>query len=65
MVALELAGRAERSSDEDARSAAQKIRVPGGCPPVRLSVEELAPLCSSDRWLGGRGSDGAASLRGA
>jgi hypothetical protein len=43
-VALELAGRAERSPDDDARSAAQKIRGAGASRPVRLSAGELAAL---------------------
>lgn len=42
MVALELAGRAERSPDEDARSAALKIRGAGASRPVKLSAAELA-----------------------
>ena len=41
-VALELAGRAERSTDEDARAAAQKIRGAGASRVVRLTADELA-----------------------
>ena len=51
MVALELAGRAQRSSDEDERSAAQKIRGAGDSRPVRPSPDELAAFARViDAW---------------
>jgi hypothetical protein len=51
MVALELAGRCERAAEEDARTAAQRIRAAGASRPVRLSAEEFAALaCVIDSW---------------
>jgi hypothetical protein len=51
MVALELAGRCERAADEDARTAAQRIRGTGASWPVKLSPEELAALAAViDAW---------------
>jgi hypothetical protein len=52
MVALELAVRCERSADEDARAAAQKIRGAGASRPIVLSSTEqaaLASLCAGER----------------
>jgi hypothetical protein len=50
-VALELAERAARASDEDARSAAAWIRGAGASRPIRLSPEELAALAGViDEW---------------
>src|SRR4029077_6381379 len=50
-VALELADRAARVADEEARSAAAKIRGAGASTPIRLSPEELAALAKViDAW---------------
>ena len=50
-VALELAERAARTSDEDARTAAARIRGTGASRPVELSREELAALALViDEW---------------
>jgi hypothetical protein len=51
MVALELADRAERATDEAARTAAARIRGAGASRPIRLSVDELAALARViDSW---------------
>ena len=50
-VALEVAERAARAPDDDARSAAARIRAAGASQPIRLSAEELAALaCVIDAW---------------
>ena len=43
-LALELAERAARAPDDEARSAAARIRAVGASRPVRLSAAELAAL---------------------
>jgi len=60
-VALELAERAAQAPEEDARTAARRIRAVGASRPIRLSLEELAALArvldswgfdaSTVRWL--------------
>ena len=50
-VALELAERAARTPDEDARTAAARIRGAGASRPVRLSPKEMAALALViDEW---------------
>ena len=50
-VALELAERAARTPDEDARTAAARIRGAGASSPVRFSPEEMAALGQViDEW---------------
>ena len=44
LVALELAERAARAHDDEARSAAAKIRGAGATRPIRLSPEESVAL---------------------
>lgn len=62
-VALEFAERAEQAADDDARSAATRIRGAGASRPVRLSADELTALARVDRRLGGRRQDGAPAAR--
>jgi hypothetical protein len=50
-VALELAARAERALDADARAAAERIRGAGASWPIALSPEQLAALARViDAW---------------
>lgn len=50
-VALELAERATRALDENARTAAARIRGAGASSPVKLSPEEMAALARViDEW---------------
>jgi hypothetical protein len=50
-VALELAEPVARTPDEDARTAAARIRGAGASSPVRLSPEEMAALTLViDEW---------------
>ena len=51
MVALELAGRCERTADEDARLAGQRIRAAGASRPIRPSEAEQEALVGViDTW---------------
>ena len=50
-LALELAERAARAPDDDARSASSRIRAAGASRPVRLTEAELAALAAViDSW---------------
>src|SRR5262249_49084941 len=51
VIALELAYRAERASDDAARSVAARIRGAGASRPIRLSAEEQRALAHViDEW---------------
>ena len=50
-IALEVAARAARAPDDEARSAAARIRAAGASRPIKLSPEELAALAQViDAW---------------